>query len=848
MRPISPLDSSREDSIDMKKLINKLRPYWLIFLVSTFVGLTTAHMINTFKEPVYQVSSSLLIHEEHSAVPFLHSMDLLGARSNIFNESLVLESYTLIDSALQNIEAGVSYYENRRAFGFPRRREIYMDAPFRVVFDKDHPQPFEKPITITILNAFRYELSTSKGPRDLNTKEQYFFGEEVKGKHHSFEIHMDVPFDGDVHEDSDYEFIINNQARLPEIYRKDLTIKPLFMEASIFEVTFEATHMRRAQDFVNMLTNTFIQRNLEGKNYIAQNTITFIENQIAHTAGVLATTEGRLQNFREKEQMLDISLVATQLVEELQVLDKERSIEEVKQSYYEFLLEYVSDARDFSEVFGPSTLGIEDPILNNLILELSRLHTERGRLLLTTTERSPSVQAVDQNIKQVKATLAENIRNIQAASRIMMDDLNNRITRLESRISQLPKTERELLGLQRMFNITDATYNFLLEKQAEAGIALASNMPDHKVIDQARFVYTVSPKKNLNYALGLILSLGLPFAFIILRPIFNTRIINKEEVSKALDFPIIGFIPRHKPLIKSDNIEIVIFDHPYSPLTESFRNIRSNLNFFLSRKQNKIIVVTSTRAGEGKTFTSINLAAVLAMSDKPTLYIDADIRKEHPNKFTSHMIDVGLSNYLIGRASLDDIINPSGFNDNLYIMNSGIKSPNPAELIEGPVMHRLLTEELDRFEYVIVDTSPVGMVADAKALMAEARLNLFLVRHNYTFHSDLEFIKDYQNQAGLKNIVIAINDIKQSSNGYGYGYGLGYGYGYGKRTKELKLGSVISTVELNLGSVMSTLVKLGSVVSTVVWRNLNSIVSLLKKFYGKVQSNLNKRRKRNIDG
>jgi tyrosine-protein kinase Etk/Wzc len=317
------------------------------------------------------------------------------------------------------------------------------------------------------------------------------------------------------------------------------------------------------------------------------------------------------------------------------------------------LQEYVGDKRDFSEVFGPSALGIDDPILSNHLVELSRLHTERGRLLLNTTERSPSVQAIDHNIKQVKATLEENIRNIKAASEILMTDLNRRISRIEQRINQLPSTERELIGIQRMFNITDATYNFLLEKQAEAGIALASNMADHKVVDAARFSSSVSPKKTLNYALGIFLGLFLPFIIIGTRDYFNTRIVSKEEVTRALDFPLLGLCRDTSLFEKTDQLMWWFLIMPHSPVTEAFRNIRSNLHFFSSGKKNNLIVVTSTRAGEGKTFTAINLAAVLAMSDNRTLYIDADIRKIQPNQFTQNMIDVGLSNYLIGRAELE---------------------------------------------------------------------------------------------------------------------------------------------------------------------------------------------------
>jgi tyrosine-protein kinase Etk/Wzc len=775
-----------EDSFDIRKMLLKCRPYWYILLLGLALGVAGAFVINSLREPVYLVNSMLLIHESRANMPFMRDTDIPNNQGNVYNQITILESQTMIDSVLANMDVAISYYEAGNVLGLYPRNEIYKNAPFRVSFDENHPQLYGEIFTISIIDENSYMLSKVKGINDFNENKQYFFGQKLQGEEYSFTINMFEPFIEERHIGKLYQFMINDMSRLSRAYKGSLLVEPHFPESSVFLISFKATNWQRATDFVNTLTNTFIQQNLQQKNHFAQNTVFFIENQIALAAGNLEDTEGRLQNFREREQLIDINSLSAQLIDEVNALDRERSIVEVRQGYYNFLLEYVSDRRDFSEVFGPSALGIDDPMLNSLLVDLTKLHTERGRLLLSTTDRSPAVQAIDQNIVQIKAVLEENIKNIQAASDILITDLNRRIRRLEQRINQLPGTERELIGLQRMYNITDATYNFLLEKQAESGIALASNMPDHKIIDSARYVKAVTPRKTMNYALGFLLGLGVPFTFIFLRDFFNTRIVNKDQIERNLNFPIIGILPRHKPLANKGEIDVVIFDNPFSPVTEAFRNIRSNLHFFSPQKKNNLMVVTSTRSGEGKTFTAINLAAVLAMAGKRTLYIDADIRKIQPNKFTKNMLDIGLSNYLTGQARLEDVINPCGYNENMYIMNSGIISPNPAELLESQGSMRMLTEELNDYEYIIVDTAPVGMVADAKPLISKARLNIFVLRHNYSQHDDMEFIKDYSFKAGLKNVVIVINDIKQTRKGYGYGYGFGYGFGYGADSKKIK--------------------------------------------------------------
>jgi capsular exopolysaccharide synthesis family protein len=762
-----------------RKIMSKYRPYWYIFLISFILGIAGAWVWNITRERVYLVKSGILIHEYSPSLSSANNLDFLNRQADTYNQLTLLESHAMVDSALAYMDVAVSYYQPGTFLGSYPRTEIYRNSPFRVSFDKNHPQPFGKRFTITIIDENWYRISGIKGLRDFEEEKEYFFGQRLQGRGHFFTINIVQPFVRELHAGRTYQFVINDVSKISQSYKSALKIEPFYKESSAFQISFKATNYQRAADFVNVLKNIFIQQSLKEKSKSARNTIHFIENLISFTRGTPDESEDKWKNFLEREQPFNLSSIAAQLADELKALDREKVMVEVKQRYYDFILEYIHDRRDLSEVFSPSGLGIEDPVLVNQLVELERLENEKSRLLLASAAGSASVQAIDNNIRQAKTALDDNIRNLRMATSVLLADLNRRIGQMEHRIVQLPGTEQELLGIKRMLNINEAIHNFLLEKQAEAAIKLASTTSDHRIIDQARNAGQVAPRNAINYLLGVLISLGLPFLIIGFTDIVNTRIKTKEQVSRKLGFPLIGIVPRHKSLIKKGQIEVVVFDKPFSPVTEAFRNIRSNLHFFSPRKKNNLIVVTSVRSGEGKTFTAVNLAAVLAISDKRTLYIDADIRKIQPNKFTSNMIDIGLSNYLIGKAELDDIINPSSQNKNMYIMNSGIISPNPAELIDSEAMVRLLTEELHEYEYIVVDTSPIGMVADAKPLMSLARLNMFVLRHNYTSIADMEFIKEYTQRAGIKNLVITVNDIRQSKNGFGHGYGFGYGFGYG---------------------------------------------------------------------
>ena len=775
-----PHDQFQEESIDLKKLFFKYLPYWYLFAIAIVLAGVLAFVNNRLTEEVYSVKSTVLIREDRMTMPLLMETGMQQGRSHWFNEKAILRSYTMIEQTLARMDVGVSYYNIDRTLGSLIRKEIYHHTPFRVEWDNAHPQPFDKTFTVRILDANTYEISVENDVEGFERQKTIRFGEEVQGPEYAFSLDWVAEYDAEEHEGQGYEFIIHSPQQLTNRYKRALNVSPMGQNFSIVEVNFEATNLERGLDFVNMLADTYLEQNLAEKNQTSQNTIEFIDEQLEEVTMSLDEAETRLQEFREDEQLLDISILATQILTELQELDQQRQMEQLKQQYYDFLLEYVRDEREFTEVFAPASLGIEDPILNNILLELSKLHNEKARLLLTTTERSPSVQAINKEIEQSKATLEENLRSIRAASDIMMRDLNERIATKESRVNQLPQTERELIGIERIFNINDATYNFLLEKRAEAGISLASNMPDHKVVDPARFESIVSPRRQMNYALALALGIFLPGMFLVMRDFFNTRILDKDEVTKKLGFPIVGLVP-HQGGKKGIKIPgIVVYDQPRSNILEAFRSMRSNLQFFAPDAQNKMIVVSSTRANEGKTFTALNLAGALALSNRKTLFIDADLRKP-PVVIDRAYRERGLSNHLIGQLKLEDILHKSRQNDNLYMISGGTIPPNPPELLDHYTMDTLLANLREEFEFIIVDTPPLGLVADAQPLLKRADMVMYIIRHNFSRQTDLDFIRDFSEKTRLKNMVITINDVKTGTthSGYGYGYGAGYGYGLG---------------------------------------------------------------------
>jgi len=372
--------------------------------------------------------------------------------------------------------------------------------------------------------------------------------------------------------------------------------------------------------------------------------------------------------------------------------------------------------------------------------------------------------------------LEENLRSIRGASQILINDLNLRIAEIERRIEQLPQTERELLSIQRRFNLNEATFNFLLTKRAETGIVMASNVADNQIVDHARYYDIVSPNIIPNYAIALLLGIFFPFAILLLKDFFNTRITNKKEVSDALNLPMVGLIPLITKNGKLSPSETSILENPKSHISEAFRTMRVNLQFVLRGSGCKILTVTSTNMSEGKSFTSKNLASTISLGGKKTVLICADMRKAGQKLGLGENRGPGLSSFLAEASDVNDILQKVPGFENFYFITSGAVPPNPTELLESERMNGLIEDLKKRFDFIVIDTPPVGVVPDAIPVMKLSDATLYVFRQNVTHRTAFEFVQDLAEKAELSSLCIMLNgvDIKTFDYGYGYGYGNEY--------------------------------------------------------------------------
>lgn len=772
-------DFAKDETIDIKKFVFKILANWYWFAITIFIALTITFYTNRYSDPIYKISASVLVTDkDNSLTAGVESIiQELGVykkikKKNVENEIGILHSYSMANRTVKELNFEISYF----SIGRIRTPERYQTSPFIVNIDSAFSQLFNHPVYITLLSIDKYQLMIND---EMGINQTMQFGEQFKNEYFNFNITLrdsdNFELDAPNYPKENY-FIIHDLNQLTNRYKNKLSITTSDKKSSILILTTQGYVPRKEADYLNKLLQVYVNTGLEEKNQIAINTIEFIDKQLKIITDSLNIAENILYDFRRKNKIIDISQEGNAIFKKIEAYESEKALFEVKSKYYNYLRNYIEQAKDFKKVVAPSVMGIEDPLLNSLVVELNELYSTKNAISYSSTEKNPSIGILESKITSTKEKLLENLSNIINSTNISSTELNKRIEKVDIEIQKLPLTEKQLINIQRKFDLNDNIYTYLLEKRTEAGIAKASNIAENKILDIARpeNAVLIAPKKNLNYIISLIIGILIPLIIIILKDFFNDKITEHKDVEDNTKIPILGSIGHN-----SKGVELIVNENPKSSISESFRSLRTNLQYLLIEKENHTITISSTVSGEGKTFCAVNLASIIASANKKTLIMGFDLRKPKLHKVLNTSNDVGLSNYLINKCSLDEIILPSGV-ENLDFIPSGPIPPNPAELIETKKMENLISELKQKYDYIIMDTPPIALVTDALLLSKFADTNIFVVRQNYSRKGVLKFVNDLYDQKNFTSLGILINDVKTPSYyGYGYKYGYGYDYGYG---------------------------------------------------------------------
>ncbi|HJZ39119.1 MAG TPA: polysaccharide biosynthesis tyrosine autokinase [Bacteroidales bacterium] len=778
------IQKRQRDLIDPDYYIALIRRFWRQVMICAVLGVAIAFMVNFFTIPVYRVGSSILIRDDENGIPatsssMLQGFGIIPTENRFQNELVILQSSPLIEATVSKMNIAVSYFNKRRFV----TRELYKTSPFVVILNQSHPQLISHRFAIKIIDDQTFRISIrgtdlelysfdSQKVMDIVPEIRYSdvttFDSTITTEYFSFKVIRNENFDPADSRSGKLSFELHSLKNLIRRYKLTLDIAPDDIETSVAALTLESTVPLKDIDFLQSLSQSYLDRNQDKKNHISVKTIEYIDNQLNIISDSLRTAEENLQRYRTRNQVMDISLKTGRIYDQMSDLESQKAELMVKYKYYQYINDYFSKNKEVSEeLIAPSSMGIDDPLLNNLIQELIQLNAERSRLIENNQEKSPYLRTLNIKIENLMNTISENIKYILNTAEISLQDINARIERLNFEVNKLPRTERELFGYERKFNLNDAIYTFLLEKRAEAQIAKASYLPDAEIIEPAGIMGSrpISPNKKLNLLLGLIFGLILPVAFIQAREILQNRISSRSDLERLTDVPVLGFVYKNNKAISN-----VVHSFPKSHIAESFRILRSGLDYFNNDKEKKTILITSTFGQEGKTFISVNLATSLALMKKRTVLVGFDLRKPMLFERLNLKNDNGLSSYLSGQEKLEKIIQKSGV-ENLDVITAGPIPPNPSELIASKKTDELLERLKEKYDYIFIDTPPIGILSDTYFLMDKADVNIYVVRENYTPKREFTTVINKLEEKNYKHLCIVYNDhqlVKKTRYGYDY--------------------------------------------------------------------------------
>jgi capsular exopolysaccharide synthesis family protein len=772
-----------QEENDLKKIAELISRNYKLFIAGIIVALGLAYIVNRFSIPVYKISSSVLIKEDKNqsggsdANNYLNS-GLFRISQNFQNELWVLKSSPVIEQAIKNLDLSVSYFHKK---GF-QNLDAYKNAPFHIVLEQNHVQPINVRFYITFMNKEYFQLRAESGKTSfynfenneiINKKDSWSFvkngkvGELIETSDLAFTVELDSTKKTFDKEKFRYGFEFNDIPSLVTGFKNEFNFVIIDKLSTVVEISLKNESLIKGIDLVNELMRVSSIQNLDRKNHLATITIDYIEKQLNEISDSLNQTENNLQKFRSSNQLLNINEQANSISAQYTDLQNQLAALAARKKYYDYVSGYLSKNDNFSDMIVPSSMGIPDPLLNSLMTELIAAQAQQSNLIKNNQEKNPLIQKLGIQIQNIKKTISENISAAGKTTSISIDEMNKRIKKTENEISRLPETQRQLGNIERKYRLNDAIYNYMLEKRAEAKITKASNLPDDIIIEPAKMVGfgPISPQKRINYLIALFLGMAVPFGYLMIRSALNNKVETQDDIERLSPVPVLGKILHNK--YKTNN---VMFEFPKSNIAESYRALRTNLDFYVRGGQKKVIMVTSSMEGEGKSFIALNIAMSYAQLGRRTILIDFDMRKRKVIFNALLETKEGLSSYLINSANLGDIIIKSP-HENLDYIPSGVIPPNPTELMALDKTEKLIAQLKNDYDYIVMDTTPLAQVTDAYLLINHAEVKVMVARYNHTIKKVFSLVMKDLSQKNIDHVCIVLNDNRYNRDQYGYGYG-----------------------------------------------------------------------------
>ncbi|MGI8951193.1 MAG: GumC family protein [Chitinophagaceae bacterium] len=771
----------KEDEFDFKKVLSKFTSYWKLYVLSLILFIIAGVLFILYVTPLYNVHAEVLVSEDQNgnssssssllASSALSSFSgLLATPTNANNELSIIQTRDLLTKVVRDLNLNIVYYRK----GFPSK-ELYNKSPFNVNFI-----PVSDSVVLTTFNISFPKLGQSPtfsiSSDDLDTAFKAKFNDTIRTRIGKVYISKT----GQPFEKADYSFTLNSidYTVYTMIMNENLTAQITDPETTIITLIYTKCNVpKKGEDILNDLIDKYIERDLNTKNQISDSTISFINARINIVGAELNHIELDIQNFKQNNKIANLGEQSKLLVTNASTYYNKQNEVDVQLDVIKSMLNYIQDDKTNSRPI-PSTLN-NDPTFLSLVGKYNQLVLEKDKAALVTTESNPATQNLDEAIRNVRTDLVNSLQNQQKAYQTSKDQIVQQNSLMANMVNEVPVQERQFVDLSREESVKQALYQFLLQKREETAITKASNIPNSSIIQAPKSdALPYFPGKLLVFAACFLLALIVPTTYIIFKNALHKRIYSREDVTEVTNANILAEISHSD---EGGNL-LPIKEMGRSILIEQFRTFRTNMDFLTGQTKCSKILVTSSMAQEGKSFVSVNLAQIYAISGKKVLLMEMDLRRPRLSAMLGMSNEMGFTNYIISQKSVDDFIVPLPTVPNAFLMSSGPIPPNPAEILMSPAIDNMFEQLSNRFDVIIVDSPPIGLVTDAQILSKHVDVNLYILRQGYTLKSSLEIVNDLLDSGKFSNLYLVINDVKKGTSfkyGYGYGYGYKYGYGYG---------------------------------------------------------------------
>jgi capsular exopolysaccharide synthesis family protein len=776
-KKISPIN----EEFDFKLFVTIAKKNMLWFAFLMLLSGVIALVILRYSAPVFECASVIKIANEDNAQNVLGLDSKNGFytdnNSEIAGDIELIKSKIIIGKAVRNLPLQVSYYSK----GSILVNELYRQTPFTVDYTLKDSSILGNPILVDFKNKNTLTLTYTARKSGKKTVQDYYVGKWINLPEATIKINvLDYNSISEMQKDISKDvffFTINNETEVISKIAKELAVSVLNIEAKTIQIKLKDKNAIKASDIVNKLAQEFNIYDVEKNSEVANKILDFIDKTISSIDIELSNSENSIESFKRTNKIISPDQAITDVTADYKNFQNQLMLVNSQLSLFQSLSNDIKGNNDIGKFLLSISGTAKDAQFLSQLTKLQQLIDERDQIRLQATENAEVTKSINTRIQNQKEIIFKSINNEVKTLQNQKQYLSSLLSEANSRFVKIPNQQAEFSRLERLFNVNEKFYSLLLDKKAEFSITRAGYVPKHVILVESNpNTPPVSPNRALIISACLMIGFLISFIIIITRYLLYNEINSLEEIGQYTEASLLGIVPKYKREIPVS--QLLVDKNPKSVISEAFRSIRTNLQFISNEDEPKLLAVTSTISGEGKTFNAINLAGVVAFSGKKVIILDLDMRKPKIHIGFNVENERGMSTLLIGKDEVENCIVHSSLT-NLDFITAGPIPPNPAELIINPKMNQLLDYLKTKYDIIITDLPPVGIVSDGVPILQIADYPLYILRANYSKKMFIAQLNKLMNENKITSMSVILNGVEMSRLKYGYGYGYSYGYGYG---------------------------------------------------------------------